>query len=295
MEQAELLAGATTWQSALQHATAWLESAGVESARVDALIFAQEIAGTSQVFLTVPSKMQLAQFATWIARRAKREPLQHILGKMWFYGLELLSSPAAFIVRPETELVAEAGIKILQRLLTSRLDNTERVPLVLDLCTGSGAIALAIWQNVPRVQIVAVEKSDQAAQVAKQNFARYQADIELVTGDALEVIPALTEQVDLVISNPPYVPGTHELSPEVLQDPALALWGGGADGLVFPLQLLEVAWQYLRPGGSVVMEHSVEQGTALAAKAYSLGYSAVEICPDLTGRDRWLQAVKPQK
>lgn len=278
------------WQQLWKLGTQELNRAGVPSPAVDAKYLLEELAGTRLELAAMPTAAQITQFQNLLERRKNREPLQHILGKMWFYGLELAAGPEVFSVRPETELLAEAAIKFLDSI-PQRTDGEPKI--ALDLCTGSGAIALAMATNISSpVNIYAVELVPETAQITARNIEKYAANIELIVGDALTVLPELNGKVDLVVSNPPYVPPTHELSPEVRCDPEIALFGGGEDGLDFPRKLIPRAFTLLRSGGVFLMEHADEQGAQTREIAHRAGFIAAETKQDLNGRDRWLLAYK---
>ncbi len=274
------------WNELIAGATAALRAAGLDSPEADARELA-EVAGGARLHLLLssgaPTLEQRARFDSMVAERATRVPLQHVTGVMYFRYLELVSRPGCFIVRPETELVAEEAITALRASLS-------RPPLAVDLCTGSGAIALALATEVPEARVVAVELSDSAIEVARENNARYGAVVDLVQGDARTELSNLAGQVDVVVTNPPYVPPTHDVSVEALSDPALALWGGGADGTDLPRALIARAAELLRPGGTLVMEHAEEQAEALVSAAGAAGFTQAHTGYDYTGRPRWLWA-----
>ncbi|MFY9263719.1 MAG: peptide chain release factor N(5)-glutamine methyltransferase [Actinomycetaceae bacterium] len=271
------------WYRVLEAASAQLAQAGVASPAVDARALAEHVCGTLPLPSEQPTAQQRARFTELVNRRAQREPLQHIIGTMWFRYLTLKSRPGGFIVRPETEIVVEAGLKELHAL-------GKPEPVVVDLCTGSGAIALAIATEYVGARVFGVELDDAAFALAQENNAVYGSVVALVHGDARQAFPELIGSVDLVITNPPYVRFDEDLSPEVRQDPARALFGGGDDGLDLPRELVARAYHLLRPGGILIMEHGDDQGPALRAAAS--GYSGVYTGQDLTGRDRFLRAVK---
>ncbi|MCI6574529.1 MAG: peptide chain release factor N(5)-glutamine methyltransferase [Arcanobacterium sp.] len=274
-EKSMLAAG---FEPRVRHAAHVLEQAGVASSLHDA----RELAKFAQ--------HSGEDFDTSIARRAAREPLQHILGVMYFRYLELESRPGVFIVRPETEMVAQAGIDAIAGIAR---------PRVLDLCTGSGAIALAIATEVSSACVWAIEKSAQAFASAQRNNAKYGNVVTFLHGDALDAETLLKQEIaeagrfDMVISNPPYVPLYHELSPEVRQDPEMALFGGGEAGLEFPLAVVERAARLLRGGGVLIMEHASEQAAPLCAAATAAGFVQVSTGTDLTGAPRFLRAQWP--
>ena len=276
-----------SWNELIAAAVASFRAAGLDSPEADTRELA-EIAGGERLHVllgsgTAPTPEQRAHFESMAAARAARVPLQHVTGFMYFRYLELVSRPGCFIVRPETELVAEEAITALRAVVS-------RPALAVDLCTGSGAIALAVATEVPGVRVIGVELSDSAMAVARENNARYGSVVELVQGDARTELSNVVGQVDVVVTNPPYVPPTHEVSVEALEDPALALWGGGADGTDLPRELIARAAELLRPGGTLVMEHAQEQAEVLVSAALAAGFSRAHTGYDYTGRPRWLWA-----
>ena len=310
-----------SWNELIAGATAAFRAAGLESPEADARELA-EVAGGERLHALLasgsfPTPEQRARFDSMVAERAARVPLQHITGVMYFRYLELLSRPGCFIVRPETELVAEEAITALRAVVSQRgaaarqspisLSNDDDVrsrlpeaspesegtaptPLAVDLCTGSGAIALALATEVANARVIGVELSETAMEVARENNVRYGSVVDLVQGDARTELSNLLGQVDVVVTNPPYVPLTHNVSVEALSDPALALWGGGVDGTDLPRELIARAAELLRPGGTLVMEHAEEQAEALVSAALTVGFAQARTGYDYTGRPRWLWA-----
>ena len=303
------------WNGLIVQAAKRLADAGVASPVSDARELAEFAAGVRRLPLNAPTSEQLAAFAHAVERRAGREPLQHITGRMYFRYLELVSRPGAFIVRPETEMVAQDAIDEARKVVA----RGER-PRVVDLCTGSGAIALAVATEVPGAHVLAIDISDEALAVAAENNAAYGNPVVFLQGDAMEFSlgprdssgavarggavasrggaadcadDARSCAFDVVVANPPYIPAHHELSPEVLADPAAALWGGGARGLNVPASLVERATALLRPGGLLVMEHAEEQAEALRRIASNAGFVKARTGVDLSGRPRWLHARLP--
>ncbi len=278
-----------TWGELVRESADRLAEAGVPSPCVDARELAENVAGESRFLECVPTKEQCLRFEHLIARRAARIPLQHLTGRMYFRYLELVSRPGCFIVRPETEMVAEAAIRAARA--AGSFSSNQRGIRVVDMCTGSGAIALAIATEVPTARVSAVEISPQAFALAVENNHAYGDRVTLIQEDALTWLPA--QPVDIVVSNPPYVPAGTEHSPEVQADPAIALWGGGDDGLDFPRALLARARTMLVPGGILIMEHAPSQARELREVARAAGYDQVSTGCDLTGRERFLQARWP--
>jgi release factor glutamine methyltransferase len=235
-------------------ATQRLADAGVPSPRFDAEELAAYVHGVKRGELhTVPDSDFDARYWEAVARREAREPLQHITGRAFFRYLELAVGPGVFVPRPETESVVGWAIDALRAM-----DVAE--PLVVDLCTGSGAIALALAQEVPRSTVHAVELDETALAWARRNTEG--SRVVLHHGDALAALPELNGQVDLVISNPPYIPleEWENVAPEARDhDPQIALFSG-RDGLDVIRGLERTASRLLRPGGVVVVEHADTQG-----------------------------------
>ena len=235
-------------------ATQRLAAAGVPSPRFDAEELAAHVHGVKRGELhSVPDAEFDATYWAAIARREAREPLQHITGRAFFRYLELQVGPGVFVPRPETETVTAWAIDRVRAM-----DVAE--PLVVDLCTGSGAIALAVAQEVPRSRVHAVELDEAALVWARRNVAG--SRVLLHHGDAMRALPELNGHVDLVISNPPYLrTGERDsVAPEVRDhDPHLALFSG-ADGLDTIRGVERAAYRLLRPGGVVVVEHGDTQG-----------------------------------
>lgn len=227
-----------------------------------------------------------ATFDALIDRRAAREPLQHLTGLAPFRHLELAVGPGVFVPRPETETVAQFAIDAL-------LNDASQRPIAVDLCTGSGAIALAMATEVPHSRVFAVELSPDAHTWAARNTADVE-NLVLVQGDLADSLHELDGTASVVISNPPYVPDDAiPRDPEVrLFDPAMALYGG-ADGLDIVRVLSRRALQLLRPGGLLVIEHGEAQGEAIRALLVDDGWRAPATHRDLTQRDRSTTALRP--
>ena len=237
----------------------------------------------------------LERYQSYLQRRAGREPLQYILGHAYFRYLDLRLGPGVFIPRPETETVVQAGVDAL-----TRVDH----PLAVDLCSGSGAIGLSLATEVPGARVRAVEVDEQAYRWGTLNAAAQEttireagSDYQLLLADVTDpaTLSDLNAQVDLVISNPPYVPmDAIPSQPEVRDwDPDLALYGGSPDGCLLPCRILDKAMVLLIPGGLLVMEHDVSQGPAMIAAALERGYVQARTHQDPTGRDRYLTARRP--
>jgi release factor glutamine methyltransferase len=269
-----------------------LAEAGVESPRTDAELIAAHVHGVARGALhTVPDAAFDPRYWDDVARRASREPLQHITGLAYFRYLELEVGPGVFVPRPETEVMTGWAIEAL-----GQMDTAE--PVVADLGTGSGAIALAIAQEVPGARVHAVEADPLARQWAERNVARCERAAPHTAGrvtlhpeDFATALPDLAGAVDLVVSNPPYIPIGSWVPPEVGEyDPATALWGG-SDGLDAIRVIERTARRLLRPGGLVAVEHGAPQGAEVYwVFAEENGWHATSNHIDLAGRDRFVSA-----
>lgn len=266
-------------------ATQRLADAGVASPRFDAEELAAFVHGVKRGELHRVGDADFdARYWEAVARREAREPLQHITGRAFFRYLELQVGPGVFVPRPETESVVGWAIDAVRAM-----DSAE--PLIVDLCTGSGAIALALAQEVPRSRVYAVELDEGAYGWARRNTEG--SRVTLRHGDALNAFPELDGQVDLVIANPPYIPLTEweYVTPEARDhDPQLALFSG-EDGLDVIRGLERTAHRLLRPGGVVVVEHADTQGGQVPwIFADDRGWADAADHPDLNNRPRFATA-----
>ena len=279
----------------LVRATAAL--AQVPSPRVDAeLLAAHLLHGGSRSRLQHAALMgerlapaQVAEYEALVARRASREPLQHITGCAPFYRLELSVGPGVFVPRPETELLVEESLKVL----SARAESATGQLRIVDLCTGSGAIAAAVKSELPNAQVFAVELSEEAIPYARKNLESL--GVHLVQGDALTALTELAGRFDAVLSNPPYIPSANvPAAPEAaLHDPEMALYGGGADGMQMPSAIAARAFELLTPGGLFIMEHDDTQEDAVAELLARIGFEGCYPVRDLNGRPRHSAGYKP--
>jgi release factor glutamine methyltransferase len=231
---------------------------------------------------------QLDELEPMLARRVAREPLQHITGVAYFRSLLLRVGPGVFVPRPETEQVAQYAIDALRAVPVPQ-------PVAVDLGTGSGAIAFAMATEVPHSVVYAVEVSPDAFAWATQNReATGASNARVSLGDLADALRELDGTVDVVISNPPYIPsGAIPRDLEVqLHDPIVALYGG-ADGLDVVHRVSTTAIRLLHPGGTLVLEHGELQGAAIAELLRADGWTAVATHRDLLGRDRATTALRP--
>ncbi len=270
------------------HAIAVLTEAGVPSPEADADLLIGHVLGFSRgqvqakaLIRSAVDAEQILAITEAVERRSLREPVQHITGLAPFRLLELAVGPGVFVPRPETEFVVQFAIDALAAVASPE-------PLAVDLGSGSGAIALAVATEVPHSRVVAVENSPAALPWTRRNVRRYGADrVRLVFADLADALPELDGTVDVVASNPPYIPlGAVPRDPEVrLFDPEAALYSG-EDGLDAVRALSRTALRLLRPGGALVIEHGELQAASIAAILRADGFTAVDSHRDLLGRDR---------
>ncbi len=278
----------------LDHAVAVLTAARVPSPGADAELLVAHVLGVSrgrvQALVVTGASLDAEQrhaLLELVERRAAREPLQHLTGRAAFRSLELSVGPGVFVPRPESELVAQLAIDALLAVPGGS-------PRAADLGTGSGAIGLALATEVPHAEVVAVENSPRAFVWARENAAQVGAsNFRLVFADLADALPELDGTLDVVVSNPPYIPlGATPRDPEVrLHDPEVALYGG-ADGLDVVRSVSATARRLLRPGGALVLEHGELQGADIRALLLADGWRAPATTRDLLGRDRATTAVR---
>lgn len=299
----------------VRSASAMLRASGVDTPEHDVKLLAAEVFGVDlqtvdKAMLMGSETSELAKqgakqsgedaalkrFHTMVDRRSKREPLQHITGHAPFRYLDLKVGPGVFIPRQETELVVQEGVDWSTKhgMYSAK---------VVDLCAGSGAIGLSFVTEVPGSEVWAVEKSEQTAQWTRVNlnetakkYPSIASNYHLEIADATQT-PTLNQldgTIDIVLTNPPYVPlADIPQQPEVRDyDPDLALYGGSADGTLIPERIIARAAKLLKNGGLLVMEHDITQGERLSAFALSYGFSNVMVHNDYTGRPRYMTAKK---
>jgi release factor glutamine methyltransferase len=279
---------------ALARAIDVLRAARVPSPEADAELLVGHVLGISRgavhakaITGLVLDAEQLIQLIEVTERRAAREPLQHITGRAAFRSIELAVGPGVFVPRPESEGVAGIAIEALRAVASPE-------PVAVDLGTGSGAIALAIATEVPHARVIGVEVSPLAFIWTKLNFREIAPDnARAVFVDLAVALPELDGTVDVVVSNPPYIPlGAIPRDPEVrLHDPELALYGG-EDGLDVVRSVSRTAHRLLRPGGSLIIEHGELQSAAIAGLLRADGWGAIAHHKDLTFRDRATTALR---
>ncbi|WP_027343620.1 peptide chain release factor N(5)-glutamine methyltransferase [Hamadaea tsunoensis] len=253
-----------------------LRAAGVGSPRTDAELLLAHVLGVSRTGLFLVDSVapdDVARFESLVDRRADREPLQHILGVAHFAGVDLAVGPGVFIPRPETEVLAAWGIEQVKGVPS---------PVVVDLCSGSGALALAVAHARPDATVYAVERSPAALEWLRRNASG--SPVRVVAADVRDVdLPA--PPAHLVLANPPYVPDSVRVPQEVLADPREAVFAG-ADGLDLIPALAATAARLLRDGGRVGVEHDESHPDEVAEILRGF-FHDVRGLPDLAGRPRF--------
>lgn len=262
-----------------------LDGAGVPSPRVDAELLVADVLGVSRTELYASDRAlgaeELARLRGLVERRRAREPLAYVLGEWGFRQLVLAVDPRALVPRPETEVVVERCLAHLRGLES---------PRVVDVGTGTGAIALALADEYPSARVVAIDRSEPALALAAENLARtgLEGRVELRAGDLLD---GLAGPFDLVVSNPPYVPPEEygSLQPEIrLYEPYEAVVGDHVWE-----RIASDARAVLAPAGRLVLECGDGQAAEVAEGLAALGYEDVRCTPDLAGRDRAVEGQRP--
>lgn len=272
----------------IERASGRLAAAGVASPRFDAEELLSYVIGVPRLrlrFVEDVSADDERVFEEFVARRAKREPLQHLTGEAPFRHVLVKVGPGVFVPRPETEIVAGWVIDTARR--------SGDHPVVVDLCTGSGAIALSIATELPAARVYACELDAGAYAWAERNLAG--TSVRLALGDAATAFPELNGTVDVIVSNPPYIPmdAYESVEPEVRDhDPALALWSG-PDGLDAVRMIERSAARLLKPGGWAAVEHADVQAESAPAVFSATGaWTNVRDNPDLSGKARFVTACR---
>jgi release factor glutamine methyltransferase len=281
-----------TISQAITEGAARLRAAGIDRERHSAGLLLRNVMGVDRTHLLTRSEQEVddshyRSYLALIERRAAGEPVQYLTGCQEFYGLEFTVTPDVLIPRPETEFLVERVITIIDE---SRLDS----PLIVDVGTGSGCVAVTLAFQLPRARLIATDASRAALNVALENAARHGVGdrIEFWEGDLLTPLDGrgFENAVDVLASNPPYV---EEASRESLQrevrdwEPHEALFGG-ADGLSFYRRLLADGWKYLRPGGHLVVEIGYGQLDSITESIAASSWKLVDVTRDLQDIPRTL-------
>lgn len=282
-------------RTAIAEAVQRLQAAGVASPRADAEQLAAHLLGVERGRLALVPLIEpqlLDAYLGLVDRRAQRIPLQHLTGVAAMGEIDLAVGPGVFVPRPETELLFAWALARLETL------PHDHAPVVVDLCTGSGALALAVAQARPDARVHAVELDPDALKWVRRNaderIAAGDTPIALYADDVTdpELLRDLDGEVDLVLSNPPYIPLGAELEPEVAQhDPHLALFGG-PDGLDIIRAMVPAIARLLRPGGATAIEHDDTNGPGVAALLTAAGFTDIVEHRDLADKPRFVTATR---
>ena len=279
-------------RDALKRGCEVLEGAGSESPRLDAQVLLLAVLREERTVLVSHPERELASqeeqlYNQYISERALGKPVSYITGMKEFMGLEFAVNEAVLIPRPETELLVEEAVRVLNG----------KAMRVLDLCTGSGAITVSIRHFVPQAEVTATDLSEEALKVARENAERLTAGgIRFLQGDLFEAFSNLqapgSELFNLIVSNPPYIPAKviDGLMPDVKDfEPRLAL-DGGTDGLDIYRRLIPQAAEHLAPGGVLLLEIGFDQGETVPDLCRQAGLGNIAVLKDLAGLDRVVRA-----
>jgi release factor glutamine methyltransferase len=287
----EVLYGGVAWTTlaVLDWTTQRFTEAGIAGARLEAQLLLAHVLGCTRVQLYTGfdkplGEEELAAYRGLIKRRLGGENVSYLLGEQEFWGLKLHVNEHVLVPRPDTETLIEVARAL-------RADRAAACR-VLDLCTGSGAVAIALAKELPAATVIATDVSLEAVAIAKQNATRNEvADrVDVRAGDLW--VPVAGERFDLIVSNPPYIASAviPTLSTEVRREPRLAL-DGGASGLVFYDRICAGAREYLLPGGALVVEHGFDQADAVRERFERAGFVGVELTHDLGKNPRITRGV----
>lgn len=275
--------------------TDYLADKGVPKPRLDAEVMLASLLGLKRVDLYLKydqplDQKELAGYRNMVRRRANREPVAYIVGRKEFFGLELKVDPRVLIPRPETELLVDEALRLAGEKWSAP-DGPKSVPInIIDLGTGSGAIALALVTQLPSASIWALEISESALEVARENAGRFESGlrIRLAQSDLFSAVSDQAEFFHLILANLPYVPEKFfsEMDPDVRDfEPRQAL-DGGEDGLVFIKRAIIQARPLLKSGGALILEIWHTSASQIEKYAHEYGYGDVRIIKDPAGHDR---------
>ena len=288
-----------TYDALLKEEIGRLEAAGIESAAFDAKALLEAAGGPDLTHLPLVKEEEvpdgiLFMFDAYIGVRSNRIPLQHILGEAWFRGLPFIVDEDVLIPRPDTETLVEAVLREAKRFPAA--------PSLLELCTGSGAVAVCLAKEGEFASVTASDISHEAVNIARENAAKNGVEEKILFAEG-DLFRAKTKSekslnrriYDIICANPPYIPTAEidALEPEVRDhDPLLAL-DGGADGLDFYRRLAKESPAHLNQGGKILLEIGCEQGADVTAIFEEAGWRSCRVEKDLAGRDRVFSAERP--
>lgn len=277
MKMAEKRIGSFT--ELLENARSYLGEKGIAEARTDAWLLMEEVfeIGRSWYFVhgeMVPDPEKAIYYWKLVEQRGRRIPLQYLTKRTWFYGLPFTVSEHVLIPRQDTEILVEEALKHVKPGMR-----------ILDMCTGSGCVLLAILANCKQVSGIGVDLSEKALDVAEKNAEDLQIPAEFFQSDLFEKVDGM---FDVIVSNPPYIRTDviSSLMPEVRDHEPLMALDGKEDGLYFYRKILAQTGRYLRPGGWICFEIGFDQGEDLRSLMKAQGLERIEIVKDLAGLDR---------
>ncbi len=278
-----------TGRERLRAAARALEAAGVPDPDYDAGLLMERITGEPALKIRSGigggmTEPQERAFQEMIRRRMNREPLQYLLGDAVFLGALFRGGPGVLIPRPETEMIAGEGIRLLRER-----SGAHNVPTVLDLCCGSGCLGISVRRAVPEARVTLTDLSPEALKAAEENAAALEAECEILQGDLFA--PVAGRRFDLILSNPPYIPSEacDSLQPEVMREPRSAL-DGGADGLDFYRRIAAEAPLHLFRPGYLVLEIGYGEAEAVADLLLAGGAETIYTEKDFSGITRMIRA-----
>ncbi len=280
----------------LELATSHLESKGVDTPRLDAELLLADVLGMARVELYTNydrplERTEVDRFRDVLRRRASREPVAYITGRKPFWTLDLIVDRRVLIPRPETETLVEVALDVLGEREFDEGDG----PRVLDLCTGSGAVAIALARERADVRVVATDCSAAALEIAPENARLHGVDdrVSFAEGDLFAALPA-GQRFDLIVSNPPYIKSTElgDTEPEVREwEPELALVSGN-DGMDVTARIIDGAADWIAPAGRLLLEVGT-QADAVRQRLEGSGWTSIRTTRDLASRDRVVGATVP--
>lgn len=282
-----------TFDKALRTFAERLRSSGIDSAEWDARMLMAHVLGVGHMDIPLNAEAtHVEEIDALIARRMNREPLQYIMGTAPFGPLDLSVGPGVFIPRPETETLADWAVNFLNK---QHPKGAKHAPIVVDLCSGSGALAAYIAHYRPDATVFAAELSDSALPFTRSNLAGSNVNVvqaDVTAPELLDMLADVTGAIDLIVTNPPYVPEDPNLAPEVYFDPHEAVFSGD-DGMQTIDAMLPNIVTLLKPGGMVGVEHDDSTSDAVQQAALDAGLVNVQPLRDLAGTARFVLAAKP--
>lgn len=273
-----------------------IKDKNIEDSNLKVKMILMDILNVSKEYFTIHedevlSDKDLKEFESKISRLEKNEPIQYILNKQFFYGLEFYVDKNVLIPQPDTEIIVEECINLLTNVENNpqhSLNKNKKALRILDLCTGSGAIGVSIGKNISNIEVCASDISEKALEIARKNAINNDVKIRIIQSDLFENIK---EKFDIIVSNPPYIETStiENLSEEVKKEPIIAL-DGGEDGLTFYRKIATESKFFLRENGYLVLEIGFNQKEAVTQILKQNNFKNIYLKKDLGGNDRMIVA-----